>query len=58
MNASKVGLGAVLLATSGLTLEAAGLPGATVPIVLAAVATAGVATSVITARTGRSGRRS
>jgi hypothetical protein len=48
MNASKVGLGAVLLAASGLTLEATGQPGAGLPLALAGLAAMGLVGYLLT----------
>jgi len=42
MNVSKIGLGSLLLAASGLTMEATGQPGAGVPLGLAALAVVGL----------------
>lgn len=50
MNASKVGLGAVLLAASGVTLEATGQPGAGLPLALAGVAAVGLVGYLVTDR--------
>lgn len=50
MQASKVVLGAVLLAASGLTLEATGQPGAGLPLGLAGIAAVGLAASTLTTR--------
>jgi hypothetical protein len=50
MNASKIGLGALLLAVSGLTLEVAGQPGARVPLGIAGVAAVGLVAHALTAR--------
>lgn len=57
MQASKVGLGALLLAASGLTLEATGQPGAGVPLGLAGIAVVGLAASTLTARAGERSTR-
>ena len=50
MDVSKVGLGAILLAASGLTMEATGQPGAGVPLGLAGLAALGLVASALTAR--------
>lgn len=47
MDASKIELGTLLLVASGLTLEATGLPGASIPFGLAGLAAVGLAASVV-----------
>lgn len=47
MDVAKVGVGTILLATSGLTMQVAGQSGASVPIVFAGAATVGLAAALV-----------
>lgn len=53
MDASKVGLGALMLGASGITLELTGVPGASVPLGLAGLAAVGLAVAAVADRSDR-----
>lgn len=53
MDATKIGLGALLLVTSGVTLEATGQPGSGVPLGIAGLAAVGLLTYALLAGRGR-----